>query len=167
MKFPPYLDGKLLFTSYSSSPLQAATVDDSGHVTRVEQVLTPRNELSFIFRSKTGPDGAIYIARGEDQYGTAPTTQSRIVKLSYVGSCAPVVVAVQAAPPRPAPAARTLINHLGGDSRFYWPGGANVVRAYGVDGALKWESRRSAITFEGWVPASVPCGLLQLRFSQD
>lgn len=167
VKFPPYLDGKLLFSSFGSAPLQAATVDDSGHITRVEQVLAPRTELAYIMRSVTGPDGAIYIARGEEQYGTAPTPQSRIVKLSYVGPCAPVVVPVRAPGFRPAPAAPIRLYHLGGDSRFHWPEGAGRVRAYGLEGSLAWDARRLGSAEEGRVPATVPCGLLQLRFSPD
>lgn len=166
-KFPPYLDGKLLFSSFGSAPLQAATVDDSGRITRVEQVLAPRAELSYIFRAVAGPDGAIYIARGEDQYGTAPTTQSRIVKLSYAGPCAPVTVPVR--PPLARSAAGPLpgIFHLGGESRFAWPDGAGRVRAYGVRGSLEWEARRNGKVPGGTVPASVPCGFLQLRFYRE
>jgi hypothetical protein len=133
----------------------------------VEQVLAPRTELAYIMRSVTGPDGAIYIARGEEQYGTAPTPQSRIVKLSYVGPCAPVVVPVRAPGFRPAPAAPIRLYHLGGDSRFHWPEGAGRVRAYGLEGSLAWDARRLGSAEEGRVPATVPCGLLQLRFSPD
>jgi hypothetical protein len=157
----------LLFSSFGSAPLQAATVDDSGHITRVEQVLAPRTELAYIMRSVTGPDGAIYIARGEEQYGTSPTPQSRIVKLSYVGPCAPVVVSLRGNGSGAAPGAPMRIYHLGGDSRFHWPAGAGRVRAYGLDGSLAWDTRRPGKADAGMIPARVPCGLLQLRFSPD
>ncbi len=167
MKFPPYLDGKLLISSLGNAPLQAATVDDSGRVTRVEQVLGVRSELSYIFRSETGPDGAIYIARGEEQYGTAPTSESRIVKLSYSGTCAPVVSLGQAKGKRPALGATSRLYHLAGESRFTWPMKAVGVRAYAVDGSLAWEAHRFGNAHEGLVPAAIPCGLLQMRFYTD
>lgn len=166
-KFPPYLDGKLLISSLGSVPLQAATVDDSGRITRLEQVLPPRSELSFIFRAETGPDGAIYIARGEEQYGTAPTPQSRIVKLSYKGPCAPVVVSSRGNAARRGPAPPVRIFHLGGATRFAWPDGVRRARAYGPDGSLAWEGLRDGNGAEGRIPASVACGLLQLRFRPE
>lgn len=167
VKFPPYLDGKLLFTSFRGTPIKAATVDDSGRVTRVEQVLASRTELSYIMRSVTGPDGAIYMTRGMEEYGTAPTDESRIVKLSYVGPCSPVVVPVRAAGARPRRDVPIRLYHLGEDSRFHWPDGDRRVRAYGLDGSLAWEARRDASAEEGRVPAAVPCGLLRLRFSPE
>lgn len=165
VKFPPYLDGKLLFSSLGNSPLQAATVDDSGRVTRIEQVLPARNELSYIFRAVTGPDGAIYIARGEDQYGTSPTPLSRIVKLSYAGPCAPVVAPLRSSAAEPLRSVPSRIFHFGGDSRFAWPDGAGRLRAYGLGGTLEWQAERFGMDKVGKIPASVPCGLLQLRFS--
>lgn len=167
VKFPPYFDGKLLFTSFRNAPIQVATVDDSGRVTHVEQVLASRNEFIDIMRSVTGPDGAIYITRGMEEYGTAPTTQARIVKLSYVGPCAPVVVPVRAAGARPMRDVPIRLYHLGVDSRFHWPDGSGRVRAYGLDGSLTWEVRRAASAEEGRIPAAVSCGLLQLRFSPE
>jgi hypothetical protein len=56
---------------------------------------------------------------------------------------------------------------LRGDSRFHWPEGAGHARAYGLDGSLAWEARRSEKADAGVVPAAVPCGLLQLRFSRE
>lgn len=164
VKFPPYLDGKLLFSSLGMAPLQAATVDDSGRVTRVEQVLSARSELATLFRSETGPDGALYLARGEEQYGTAPTTESRIVKLSYTGSCAPVVPVLSATKTRAMPGGLDLLYHGNGDSYFSWPDKAGRVRAFAVNGSVAWEARRSGKGDEGRIPASIPCGLLQLRF---
>jgi cytochrome c len=163
VKFPPYLDGKLLFTSFGNAPLQAATVDDSGRVTRVEEVLAPRADLADAFRAETGPDGALYIARGQLEYGVAPTGQARIVKLTYAGSCAPIAIAVPATAGRPASGAPVRLFHLGGDTRFAWPEGTGRVRAYGVDGALAWEARRAG-SGDGTIPTAVPCGMLRLRF---
>ena len=123
--------------------------------------MASRSELSYNMRSVTGPDGAIYLTRGMEEYGVAPTTESRIVKLSYVGPCAPVVVPVRAIGARSATAVPIRLYHLGGDSRFHWPEGAGRVRAYGLDGSLAWDARRSGKADAG----IVPCGLLQLRCS--
>ncbi len=164
VKFPPYLDGKLLFTSFRGAPIQAATVDDSGRVTRVEQVMPSSFDLSYIMRSVMGPDGAIYIARGMEEYGTAPTQDSRIVKLSYVGSCAPVVATFRATGSRLMRNVPTWLHHLGGDFRLHWPEGASRVQAYRLDGSLAWESRRLGSAEDGGIAAAIPSGLLQLRF---
>lgn len=50
---------------------------------------------------------------------------------------------------------------------FPWPEGAGCVRAYGLDGSLASDARRPGKGDAGIVPAAVPCGLLELRFSPE
>jgi cytochrome c len=162
VKFPPYLSGKLFFSSYGLVDMMAATVNDKGAVTKVERLFHARSEIQDIHRSTIGPDGALYIAGG--QYTFDNTTTSKIVKISYAGPCSNVAISSIAFNRAKGPfAVRALAVRAGGSS-LELPVWVRSVEFRDLKGALVWEYRRGndGVALIN-VPTSIPSGLLQVR----
>ncbi len=161
VKWPPYLAGKLLFSSYGSVPLQVATLDTTGTVTRVETLFPSRLELTEIHRSTFGPDGALYIAVGQQTF--TATTNSRIVKISYGGPCSSVVPVLRSGP-KPGYAIRLVMNNRAGMAPLAYPEGSHRVSVRDLQGKLIWEHLRGSSETAVVIPSSVPPGLLRVVF---
>jgi hypothetical protein len=167
-KWPAFLGGKALVSSFGQSDVNVATVDANGKVTRLDKLFTGAAWTTDVMRATQGPDGAFYVARG-DGLNFNTSSVSRIYRISYKGSCFSVSN-------RPAPerlrsllAERPRVAHLGGNTEVTLPAGIGRAQAYGTDGRLVWESERSDGSAEVTrsIPASVPRGMLQLRYLRD
>jgi cytochrome c len=167
-KWPAYLGGKVLISTYGNGTVWAGTVDAAGKLIKMDKLFNPAPFTTDVMRATQGADGAFYIARG-DGLNFGSSTVSRIYRIAYKGSC----VALSNLPDRAKLAGllslRLRVAHLGGATEVVIPAGIKRVQAYGMDGRVAWEASRADDFGETVraIPASVKRGILQLRHFRD
>ncbi len=165
VKWPTYLAGKILFSSFGSADLRVGTLDNNGRLTRME-TLFPAGHLASqnVMKAIQGPDGAFYVSHGDPgmQFGTSSV--AAIYKISYNGACNPVT-AVKPGNGFSRPGHLSRIVHFGATEVFF-PAGIRRVRALNLAGRQVWEAVRDRGEGESTqrIPASVPPGMLQLVY---
>ena len=164
-KWPPYLAGKLLVSSYGAAELRVATLDGQGKVANLETLFPASPHTTDILRAVQGPDGAFYVSRGDGiQFGTSSVT--RIYRISYKGACSQVGVGPSAR--RPARLPGRVVN-LGSTSIPLPPG--TRVEAFDMRGSRRWEARAvpggGAGSGRVALPGGLPRGMLHLRYTRD
>jgi cytochrome c len=173
-KWPAFLAGKVIISTYEVSDVMVGTVDAAGKLTRLDKLFTASAFTTDVMRAVQGADGAFYVARG-DGLNFNQSSVSRIYRVAYKGTCVTVSTRPDAARLK-ALTSRSMrvshINHMGGETAVTLPAGINRVEAYGTDGRLVWSAERSGEANTDTdamrvIPASVRGGILQLRFFQD
>src|SRR6185436_19797962 len=172
-KVNSYIHKKLLVAGYGSSDVRAATIDANGNVTKLETVFKAGFAPSNVMRVTQGPDGAFYVGVGaaccafQDNIGSGA-----VFKFSYKGSCLvpPKAVSVRQTYARFAQpgSGRYMLAHIG-PTQIDVPAGISRIEAYDVAGKKVWSSSRTAapsMTKE-FIPASVPRGMLELRYFEN
>jgi cytochrome c len=163
-KWPPYLKGKLLVSSFGQAPLRVATIDAAGGVTKVEQLFPVSNFTTDILRATQGPDGAFYVGQGN---GFAESDLYRIYKISYKGACSPVAMRAEAKATGGKVGQQYHIANLG-QTEVAWPAGIMRMSAYNTQGKKVWEIARKTISESApaILPTSISQGMLELKYSQ-
>lgn len=160
IKWPPYLKGKLLVSSYGYAEVRVATIDSLGNVTKLEPFMSDTDVL----RTTQGPDGAFYVTHG-DNMGFNLDESCRITKVSYIGACSTVSnLAAQNLKKNIFPKNITFAN-LGG-SLIHWPDGANRIRVFNNQGKRILDERRKN-TGVDFSERQLPLGIYSLQFRAD
>lgn len=172
-KFPPYLQGKLLVSGYGTADVRAATVDESGKVTKLETLFSASfggsngKFTTDVLRGTQGADGAFYVGVGAGV--TFPTNSNcKVFKISYKGDCSTVSTRPTQDQIRKLVSNRRPITHFG-STEVSIPDGIRRVRAYDISGKKVWETSRASdegVAMAG-IPATVPSGALKLRYFQN
>lgn len=174
VKFPPYLGGKLLVSSYGTTgtpDVRVATIDANGRATKLEVLFTAAfgnaNQAftTFGMRAKQGPDGAFYLGTW-DAYNFDMSSLGKIFKVSYNGSCSTVSDRPSEAKFAKLVSTTFAVAHLGATEIELVPG-IKGAQAFNLNGALVWETHRALADdrLTAIIPASIPRGMLQVRYT--
>lgn len=167
-KWPAYLDGKVLVSSYGAAPVMVGTVDGTGKVTRLDRLFTASAFTTDVLKATQGADGAFYVARG-DAFNFGVSSVSKVYRVAYKGAC----VTVSARPGASRLAGlldrRLRVAHLGGDTEVPLPAGIGRAEASSMDGRIVWRAVRADASGETTraIPSSVKRGILQVRYFQN
>ncbi len=173
-KWPPYLAGKLLVSSYGATgtpDVRVATIDANGKATKLEVLFTGafggqhQNFTTYGMRARQGPDGAFYLGTW-DAFNYDASTIGKIFKVSYTGSCSTVSAKPSKAKFSKLVSTPFAIVHLG-STEIELAEGIRGAQAFNLDGTLVWETHRAVATERilATIPASVPRGMLQIRYT--
>lgn len=170
-KFPPYLKGKLLVSGYGPSDVRAATVDESGKVTKLETLFTAGfgnsngGLTTDVLRATQGPDGAFYVGRGVG-IGFTSNNGCKIFKVSYKGACSTVGTRPSADKLKALVGRQVSLSHMG-TTEVRIPSGIRGAAAFNLAGKEVWSFSRASDegATTARIPASVPSGSLRLRYS--
>lgn len=163
VKWPPYLQGKLLVSSFGQAALRVATLDATGNLLKLEQLFPVSNFTTDILRATQGPDGAFYVGQGN---GFAESDLYRIYKISYKGSCSTVGIKPDATTQKEGTQKGRRFANLG-QSEVPWPAGMLRITVYDIQGKKVWVTTRKTASQSGseQLPASIPKGMLELEYS--
>ncbi len=167
-KWPAFLDGKVLISSYGPSDVMVGTVDANGKLIKLDKLFTASAWTTDIMRATQGADGAFYVARG-DGINFNTSTVSRIYRIAYKGSCFTVSTRPDAARLSALTAQRLRVTHMNAETPVTLPAGIKRVEAYGTDGRVLWQAQRADASGDvvRAIPSSVRSGILQLRYFPD
>ena len=175
VKWPPYLAGKLLVSSYGATgtpDVRVATIDANGKATKLETLFSTAFSLShasfnnFGMRAKQGPDGAFYLGTW-DGPNFGKSTIGKISKISYSGACSTVDIQPTHVKLAKLVSTSFAVAHLGA-TEVELGESIKSAKAFNLNGSMVWETHRSAADTRvtATIPASVPNGILQLRYSK-
>jgi cytochrome c len=167
-KWPAFLAGKILLSTYEVSDVNVGTVDANGKLTRVDKLFTASAFSTDVMRAVQGADGAFYVARG-DGINFNQSSVSRIYRIAYKGNCFTVSNRPDPAKLKALTARRLRVTHMGGETAVALPAGIKRAEAYATDGRLVWRSQRADASSEAAlpIPSTVRSGILQVRFFAD
>ncbi len=168
VKWPPYLKGKLLVSSYGAAALRVATIDATGKLTKLEQLFGVTEYTTDVLRTTQGPDGAFYVTRGNSTSFAADPV-CRIFKISYKGSCSTVVSnRPDVSQVAKYIATRSHVANLG-HTEISLPAGIGRLQVFDIHGKMVWETSRSnsieAASLQ--IPAGVSKGMLALKYFRN
>jgi cytochrome c len=167
-KWPTFLAGKVLISSFGASDVMAGTVDADGKLTRLDKLFSASAFTTDVMRATQGADGAFYVARG-DGLNFDQSSVSRVYRVAYKGTCFTVGTQPGAERLNALTAQRLRVTHMGGETAVILPAGIKRAEAYGIDGRVAWRAGRADAgadaTFS--IPSSVRSGILQVRYFKD